>query len=239
MEIIKNSVKAILFDMDGTIIKSESCWDKAVNSLVYRRGLAANDGDQLAMLRAKLGGNLEAHVAALKEQYNLNEPVDQLIEEACQQAHLLLSSNVAFIDGFEPFHTQLQHQQIKTGLATNCGLETLRMLAKNMCFSKFFGSHWYSAEQVAAHKPDPAIFLHTARQLDVDPAECIVFEDSLVGFAAAKAAGMRCIAVRNSDNASMLDQVDGSIASYHDAHAELVRLVKMHGKSLPQPTTSV
>jgi sugar-phosphatase len=52
-----------------------------------------------------------------------------------------------------------------------------------------------SAESESHGKPDPAIFLSTARELREQPQNCLVFEDSANGVAAAKAAGMRCIAV--------------------------------------------
>jgi sugar-phosphatase len=52
-----------------------------------------------------------------------------------------------------------------------------------------------SAESEAHGKPDPAIFLSTARELGESPRDCLVLEDSANGVAAAKAAGMRCIAV--------------------------------------------
>jgi len=57
----------------------------------------------------------------------------------------------------------------------------------------------HSAEDEAAGKPDPAIFLTTARLLGVDPAACVVFEDSPAGVVAAKAAGMVCVVVPEGD----------------------------------------
>jgi beta-phosphoglucomutase-like phosphatase (HAD superfamily) len=50
---------------------------------------------------------------------------------------------------------------------------------------------------VSVGKPDPESYLLTARKLDVEPHDCVVFEDSEVGVVAAKAAGMYCVAIRN------------------------------------------
>jgi len=57
----------------------------------------------------------------------------------------------------------------------------------------------HSAEDEAVGKPDPAIFLTTARLLDVAPGACVVFEDSAAGVLAAKGAGMACVAVPEPD----------------------------------------
>jgi beta-phosphoglucomutase-like phosphatase (HAD superfamily) len=52
-----------------------------------------------------------------------------------------------------------------------------------------------TVEAVAHSKPDPEIFLKTAKQLKTKPQSCVVFEDSIFGVKAAKAAGMNCVAV--------------------------------------------
>ena len=57
----------------------------------------------------------------------------------------------------------------------------------------------HSAEDEVVGKPDPAIFLTTARLLGVSPGACVVFEDSAAGVLAAKGAGMACVAVPEAD----------------------------------------
>lgn len=65
-----------------------------------------------------------------------------------------------------------------------------------------------TAEDVERRKPDPALFLKAAERLGVSPAECTVVEDAVNGVAAAKAAGMRCVAVATSFPAEKLAQAD-------------------------------
>ncbi|MFG1862458.1 HAD family hydrolase [Microbispora bryophytorum] len=65
-----------------------------------------------------------------------------------------------------------------------------------------------SAEDVTVGKPDPSGYLLAAGLLDVDPATCVVFEDSLAGIAAARAAGMACVAVATTHHPDELSHAD-------------------------------
>jgi beta-phosphoglucomutase-like phosphatase (HAD superfamily) len=71
-----------------------------------------------------------------------------------------------------------------------------------------------SAQDVARGKPAPDIFLHTAQQLGVDPADCVVIEDSAAGVAAARAAGMRVIGITNTLPAGKLQDATAVVADY-------------------------
>ncbi|MEI9998631.1 MAG: HAD family phosphatase [Verrucomicrobiota bacterium] len=84
-----------------------------------------------------------------------------------------------------------------------------------------------SAEDVKRGKPDPEVFLTAARRIGVEPAGAVVFEDALVGIAAAQAAGMRVVAVATTeprDKLAHADRVVGqldelSVAQVWDGHA--------------------
>ncbi|NUR84759.1 MAG: HAD-IA family hydrolase, partial [Nonomuraea sp.] len=69
-----------------------------------------------------------------------------------------------------------------------------------------------AAEDVETGKPDPAGFLLGARELGADPGDCVVFEDSLAGIAAAKAAGMRCVGVTTTYARNELSDADLVVA---------------------------
>lgn len=65
-----------------------------------------------------------------------------------------------------------------------------------------------TAEDVERRKPDPSLFLKAAERLGISPADCVVVEDAVNGIAAAKAAGMRCVAVATTFLAERLTQAD-------------------------------
>lgn len=158
----------------------------------------------------------------LKEIFKLSESVDDLVKETEHDALHQFTDSIKFIDGFELFHKQLREHNIPTALATNADLKSLTHLSEKLGFQQFFGTHLYSIGHVDNKaKPDPSVFLHAAKQLGAKPEECLVFEDSLFGFQAAKAAGMKVIGIKNEKNAIHLEQVHHAVNHYHEAEEAL------------------
>ena len=94
-----------------------------------------------------------------------------------------------------------------------------------MQFERFFGNNLFSVSHVNdVPKPDPTLFLHVVKQLQKNPEECVVFEDSLPGFEAAKRAGIRCIGIKHDRNKEHRDLADAVIDTYHEAYEILKKL---------------
>ena len=89
--------------------------------------------------------------------------------------------------------------------------------------------HWFdvvvTGDDISRKKPDPQIYLVTAHRLDVEPDRCVVFEDAPAGVAAAKAAGMKCVAVTSSVGPSELCEADIVVDSL--AELSLARLQEL------------
>lgn len=219
MKNIKNHFKAVLFDMDGTIIKSEHIWHESNLILLKQKGFEIFTPQQQAVLDSFSGIGLIPSLTKLKEAFNLNETIEQLIAEKQIITNDLFDKHVIeFIEGFEDFHAILRNNGIPSCIATNADEQFLSKISKRLEFNKFFGQNLFSISHVENKaKPDPAIFLHAAQKLGVQANECIVFEDSFFGFMAAKAAGMKCIAIKSPTNIDKLHHVDHSIDSYHQA----------------------
>lgn len=225
MKRIKNKVKAVIFDMDGTIVKTEHLWAKATESLLRRKGFVAKAQGQREFLESLSGIGLLESAKALKKEFKLQDSIESLAAEAKMIAHQLFEGGIEFIDGFEAFHQRLQQHLILTSVATNAAQASLRVVNEQMNLERFFGKNLFCIEMIGNKaKPDPAIFLHAAKQLNVEPHECVVFEDSVFGFQAAQAAGMKCIAIKNGLNKDNLDLVCKAIDSYHEAEEALIKL---------------
>jgi len=225
MEEIKGRIKAIIFDMDGTIIKTEELWRQVNRALLAKYGITTFTAEQEAIFCSFAGMAMINVARRMKEEFKLDDSLETIMISKLEIANELFDRHIEFIDGFEVFHAKLRDLKIPTSIATNAMKANLVPIAQKLEFEKFFGGHVYCPADVQDRpKPDPALFLHAAERLGVKPEECIVFEDSVPGFAAAQAAGMKCIAIKNALNADVLDQVHDAIDSYHEAEDVLKKI---------------
>lgn len=207
--------KAIIFDMDGTIVESESFWIESTKKVLERRDITLSDQDLAFIQSHFLGLGLDASCTFLKEHFKLSDSVESLITEKKAYAHKLYVQQVRFIDGFVSFHKQAVRLNKKTALATNANRQTVDLTDQKLNLRKFFGTHLYCVTEVGKSKPDPAIYLYAAHKLHIDPRACIAIEDSAHGIQAAKNAGMFCIGINTAQNTDRLKDADMIVNKYN------------------------
>lgn len=225
MKILKNHLKAVIFDMDGTIINSANKWDNAIVNCIRSLNISKNQSSDDSLLSEINGGSLYDVAHKIKATFKIQHTLKDIVEKIKELAHTSFDNSIGFIPGFENFQKILSENSVKHGIATNADLQSFNKFIDTFGFQKMFGEHLYSIDHIGGvAKPDPAIFLHTAEKLEVAPQDCIVFEDSIYGFLAAKAAGMRCIAIKNDKNHKHFNLVHGAINGYDEAIKVLYKL---------------
>lgn len=206
---------SIIFDMDGTIVDTEAIWIEAIYILLLERDVVLTDAlkDEINILNCGL--HVTDMCKQIKKMCSLTDSVADLVHELEERVYQMYENNVRFIPGFMEFFAQLKELGIKTAIATNATDEALELTNRILKLYTLFGSHMYAISRVAgAKKPAPDIFLYAAQQLKSKPSECIVFEDSRYGVAAAKAAGMYCIGINDSDLPELTAQADRVIPNF-------------------------
>jgi len=209
--------RAIIFDMDGTITDTEQIWHQAFRLLLERRNIALDKQKEHHILCTITGMGLIEKCAAIKEHTGIDEDVELLAREKLDIAKELYGQHVKLMDGFADFHQKLKERQVKTGVATNADDETLEITKKSLNLSVFFGDHIYGISRVNnMGKPNPAIYLHAAQKLEVEPEECIAIEDSAHGINAARSAGMFCIGFNATGLDEQVERAHMSVRSYKE-----------------------
>jgi beta-phosphoglucomutase-like phosphatase (HAD superfamily) len=216
--------KAVIFDLDGTIVNTEKIWAMATKVLIENHGVVYTD-ELKALLDTQIHGLALHHSCRIiKDVTGLAGHVEDLIKEKSHIALSLYRQGITFIEGFTNFHSEVVRYNLKHGIATNANDETVIMTDEKLNLKKFFGEHIYGISCVNnVHKPDPAIYLHVADKLASDPKHCIAVEDSAHGVRAAKRAGLYCIGITTAGRPEQLAEADIMVDSY--AEINLKRLL--------------
>lgn len=212
--------KAIIFDMDGTIISTESIWEQASKQLLKKHG-NLSEQDCHAILPQLKGASLYTTCAYIKKTFNPLVTIEELMEEKKTFAFTRFKNQIQLIDGFDRFHKAVTDLNLKSAIATNASQPELDEILTHLPLDAFFKGHMYTVDRVfKIPKPQPHIYLYAAQQLNISPSECIAIEDSAHGITAAKAAGMLCIGINTGKDRSALARADIIIEHYDEINLE-------------------
>ena len=211
--------------MDGTIVDTGDIWNASTQRLITNRGIKLTD-EMITELKARLNGMaLNQSCKIIKDMVNLSESIEELMHEKTRLACDLYGDGIKFIDGFVEFHKQVLALNLKVSIATNANDATLHITNQLLKLDIFFGNHMYNLSHVNnVGKPNPAVYLHAAKQLQISAEQCIAIEDSAHGVAAAKAAGMFCIGINTSGDPEHTKDAHLRINGYHEI--PLIDLIK-------------
>src|SRR3984885_2197313 len=209
------SYRAIIFDMDGTIVATEQVWELATQQVISNRGFQVTSEQKIAITKHFAGLGLPQSCLAIKELTKSTDSVEIIMQEKVAIANQLYQQGIRFIEGFENFHKKVAAIPLKTAVATNATDGFVATTNAVLNLQAYFGSHIYTINHVNnIGKPNPAIYLYAAAQLGIDPRHCIAIEDSAHGIAAAQAAGMFCIGINTSKRIEQVQKAHFIADSY-------------------------
>ena len=187
-------VKAVIFDMDGVLIDSEPSWRQAMTEVFTQAGIPYSEQEAAKTQGVRIGDI----VRQVRGQHLVADWTAEKLDKAiCDRVSELVLAHGRIMPGIDRILDAAGRKGLKLGLATS----TPREVAANFIRRIGIGDKLdavCTGDEVRYGKPHPEIYLLCASLLGVEPQECLVFEDSVSGVLAAKAARCKCIAVPES-----------------------------------------
>lgn len=191
MVIFPGHTQLVIFDMDGLLIDSEPYWKIAEKEVFGKFGLNLTDD----LLRQVMGFRLSEVVQHWYHYQPWPEPnFEQTERDVLDCVKQLIQQHADAMPGVYEVLTHCKQNNFKMALASSSAMELIEVVIDKLNIRHFFDVVW-SAQYEEYGKPHPAIFLSVAKQLQIEPKHCVVFEDAINGVIAAKAARMYCIAI--------------------------------------------
>jgi HAD superfamily hydrolase (TIGR01509 family) len=183
--------KAVLWDMDGTLIDSEPHWLKSERSLAEKLGGQWSDEDGLEMV----GLSLTDSTRLFKEKLGADLSHDEILSELTSSVTESLKQEILWRPGAKQLLQTLRRRKVKTALVTMSLGHMARQVVDAIPFHAF--DVIVAGDDVIHGKPHPEAYLKAASLLGVKPEECVAFEDSISGLLSAEAAGTRAVGIPN------------------------------------------
>lgn len=191
-----NNIKAVIFDLDGSLVDSMWMWQDIDIEYLDRFGHTCPDS-----LQAEIEGMSFSETAVyFKQRFALPDSLDKIKADWNEMAWDKYMHEVPLKEGVYEFLCHCRLSGIKLGIATSNSRELVEAIAKVHNLNDFFTCIMTGCD-VSRGKPAPDIYLAVADQLQISPDSCLVFEDIVPGIVAGKQAGMKVCAVEDEYSA--------------------------------------
>lgn len=234
---LKNK-KFAFFDMDGTLIDSVGIWNEIDCNLIQKlSGItvtetsAQNDRDTQLRKYSCLPNPYLYYCQYLKEKYHAQPSAEEIIKLRYEIAQDFLQNIIDYKPQAEILIKKLKEKNFTLAITTTTkrtNMDIYRTLNKNILGKASLDEYFdliYTREDVSEIKPNPEVYLKAMQTLHAKPEECIVFEDSLIGIEAAKAATIEVIAIYDKYSSADTEKIKQQADLYINNYAEFLPLI--------------
>jgi HAD superfamily hydrolase (TIGR01509 family) len=195
--------KAVIFDLDGTLIDSMGIWRQVDKDFLGKRYIQVPDDlfDHLP-----LGNSYNQTAQYFKDRFGLEDSVESIMNEWTEAVKWHYRHDIVLKAGVRDVISCLRNMSVPLAIGTsNHDDLAFDVLSLHKLIDSFETIVTGTHDMLG--KPFPDIFLKAALKLNIAPEDCIVIEDTLNGIRAAKAAGMYAFAIRDEDSALYWNQI--------------------------------
>lgn len=194
-------IKAILFDMDGVLVKSEPIIKKAAKKALLEYGVQAKDDDFIPFI----GAGEDRFVGGVAESYGVTYRTE-MKTRTYEIYFELLKNGIEVISGVHSTIEKIRAMGLKTAVCS--AADRVKVIANLKAASIPLDSFEViiTGDDVQNKKPAPDVFLKAAEQLGILPKHCLVIEDAINGIQAAQSGGMHSIGLTTSFSREMLEK---------------------------------
>ncbi|MFN8499617.1 MAG: HAD-IA family hydrolase [Anaerolineae bacterium] len=198
------TIHAVIFDMDGVLTDSEPLINAAAVAMFREKGLAVEPDDFLPFV----GMGEDRYIGGVAERYDF--PMDlAAAKHRTYEIYLdLVPQQLTAFPGVGDLVAACRAAGLKVAVASSGDRVKVTANLQQIGLPMEAWDAVVVGEEVTHKKPAPDLFLLAAQKLGVTPAACVVVEDAVNGIQAAKAAGMRCVAVAQTFPPERLGQAD-------------------------------
>ncbi|PIB26035.1 hypothetical protein BFP76_13780 [Amylibacter kogurei] len=179
--------KLVIFDCDGVLVDSEPATIAVLSQNIARYGIHMSEAE---CTQTFLGRTMSVIQTTLRDMGA--ELPDDWVAQIYAEIYAKLADTVEEIPGIKLVLDDLVAKGIPFCVGSNGSREKMGITLGRTDLMRYFDGNIYSAHEIGVGKPDPTMYLTAALQFGVDPADCLVIEDSPSGAEAAKRAGMPC-----------------------------------------------
>ncbi|GAC1403321.1 MAG: hexitol phosphatase HxpB [Chloroflexota bacterium] len=211
---------AVIFDMDGLLIDTEPVWRRVEIEVFGQLGLKLTEQQCMETMGVRVSEVVKLWYDRCPwKGASLDEVTERIVVGVIAHVRARGEPNPGACEALQCVHDA----GLPIAIASSSSEEMIRTVVKRLGVGRYIRLIC-SADDESHGKPDPAVYLTTARKLGVPPHRCVALEDSPNGVLAAKAAGMYCIAVPDRHLAAdpRLDAADVRIPSMEQFSLELL-----------------
>jgi HAD superfamily hydrolase (TIGR01509 family) len=203
---IDRPIRAVVCDLDGTLIDSERVFAEAARRLLALRGKVI----ELEFLATMQGTPGRDALPRFRDRYQLTESIDEITIEYRKHFYDALDGELpGLMPGAREFLERLEASGIPKAIATSSRLHYVEKVFVPLGLMAHF-DFVLTADDVIHGKPDPEIYCNSAERFGLPASDVLVIEDSIAGLRSAIAAGLPCVVVPHESTPR--DQLTGALA---------------------------